>query len=881
MAREVAHILLDVHAARAHLVHAGEAPGHIAGGHKLGHARKCVVGHLAEQLAGVFHTHGAAAVHRERLERRQGVAQAAARMAGDEGQRLTVVLEALGGAHELKALGDVGVGDAVEFQTLAARKHRLGNLLRVGGAQHKHHVRRRLLQRLEQRIERRRGEHVDLVDHVHLVAALRGGKGDAVDDLVTHVVNAGTRRGVELVHIGVRAARNLLALLARAVGVGRGGTASRLAHEGLGQKTRRSGLAGTARAREEVGMSHAPVRQGVLQGRDDMLLSHHALKRLRAVLAIQRLHASSLGVRCAVLAPTSVRHSAPNSVENRWYATASACPADPLSSHKKAPPAPSASGARKAMGSDLPRALVRLAGDDVADRLDDLDEDDAQHDGDDHDVDLVALVTVADGDVAQAAGAHAARHGGIAEERDEGDGRTANERRQALLEIDLRHKLPGVGAKRLTSLHQAAVDVGQALLHHARNKGDGAHRKRHDGAGNAQRGAGDQARERDDAHKQDDEGDGAQHVHDPAEHGVEDRLGMQAVLGRDHENDAQRHAHEVGKEHRDARHHDGVAHALGHEVAVGVDKGLGNGYDLVHGLGLLHVVEHDVAAGHDGVVGEQGLRDLAARVAEDLLRGALLHDAAAVDDGDAVAGLLRHREGVGDHDHRDTEFLVDVAKQLEHAHRGAGVQGARRLVAQHDLGVVGKRAGNGDALLLTAGELAGIVALFVSQAHQLEKLARTLGAVGLRHTAMHLEGEHDVGQHRTLLEQAEVLENHTDGRAQVEQLLAAVTRDVLTVDDDATRRGALQQVDAAHKRGLARARRTDDAEDIAVVDGEVYVMQDMVRVVGALPKDLVKVFDLNHGSLFPYVLERFTSPELQRGNYTRKGARRCTPRPMS
>ena len=267
-------------------------------------------------------------------------------MAGDEGQCPTVVFETLGGTHELKALGDVGVGNAVELQALAARQHRLGNLLRVGGAQHEHHVRRRLLQRLEQRVERRGGEHVDLVDHIDLVAALCGSKGDAVDDLVAHVVNAGTRRGVELVHIGVRAPRNLLALLARAVGVGRGGTAARLAHEGLGQKARRSGLAGTARAREEVGMSHAPVRQGVLQGRDDMLLSHHALKRLRAVLAIQRLHASSLGVRCAVLVPTSVRHSTPNSVENRWYAVWPACPADPPANtppHEESPIHPGSS----------------------------------------------------------------------------------------------------------------------------------------------------------------------------------------------------------------------------------------------------------------------------------------------------------------------------------------------------------------------------------------------------------------------------------------------------------------------------------------------------------------------------------------------------------
>src|SRR3546814_4326065 len=47
-------------------------------------------------------------------------------------------------------------------------------LLRVGGREQELDVLRRLLERLQQRIERRLGQHVDFVDQVDLVAAARG-----------------------------------------------------------------------------------------------------------------------------------------------------------------------------------------------------------------------------------------------------------------------------------------------------------------------------------------------------------------------------------------------------------------------------------------------------------------------------------------------------------------------------------------------------------------------------------------------------------------------------------------------------------------------------------------------------------------------------------
>lgn len=110
------------------------------------------------------------------LQRGQRVAHAALGMARHDGQRLVVVIEALLLAHVCQAMLNILIADAMEIETLAAREDGLQNLLRVGGAQHKDHVCRRLLERLEQRVERRRREHVGLVDDIDLVLAAHRAK---------------------------------------------------------------------------------------------------------------------------------------------------------------------------------------------------------------------------------------------------------------------------------------------------------------------------------------------------------------------------------------------------------------------------------------------------------------------------------------------------------------------------------------------------------------------------------------------------------------------------------------------------------------------------------------------------------------------------------
>jgi hypothetical protein len=70
--------------------------------------------------------------------------------------------------------------DRLQVEALAAREDRRQHLLRIGRGEDELHVRRRLLERLQQRVERRRREHVHLVDDVDLELPLGGRVADRV-----------------------------------------------------------------------------------------------------------------------------------------------------------------------------------------------------------------------------------------------------------------------------------------------------------------------------------------------------------------------------------------------------------------------------------------------------------------------------------------------------------------------------------------------------------------------------------------------------------------------------------------------------------------------------------------------------------------------------
>ena len=216
--------------------------------------------------------------------------------------------------------------------------------------------------------------------------------------------------------------------------------------------------------------------------------------------------------------------------------------------------------------------MVDLAGDGRANALRDLHDDYAQHDGHDHDVVLIALVAIANGDVANAARAHRAGHGHEAEQRDERNGQAAHQRRHAFGQKHLADDLPGARAKALRSFDEAAVDFGEALLNHARNEGRSRDGERHDSRAHAKRSAYDGTRERDHEHDKDDERNGTHDVHYPTKHAVEDAVRMQAARLGQNEQNAHRDANDVCEQRREHGHDDGVPRALSHKGAILSDE---------------------------------------------------------------------------------------------------------------------------------------------------------------------------------------------------------------------------------------------------------------------------------------------------------------------
>jgi hypothetical protein len=127
---------------------------------------------------------------------------------------------------------------------------------------------------------------MDFVDDVDLVATPSGSELDAPDDLLTNVVHAGSRRGIDLVDIGMATLGDLDAIVARTVGLASGAA---LTVKRLGEYSSSRGLPGAAGTGEQVRVSNRPVAHGVAQRALDVLLTDDVGERLRAILAVEGL----------------------------------------------------------------------------------------------------------------------------------------------------------------------------------------------------------------------------------------------------------------------------------------------------------------------------------------------------------------------------------------------------------------------------------------------------------------------------------------------------------------------------------------------------------------------------------------------------------------
>ena len=125
-------------------------------------------------------------------------------------------------------------------------------------------------------------------------------------------------------------------------------------------------------------------------------------------------------------------------------------------------------------------------------------------------------------------------------------------------------------------------------------------------------------------------------------------------------------------------------------------------------------------------LGEECLQTRVLGVGEQLLRRLILLNAALVNEDDAVGDFAGKAHLMGDHQHGDAG-VGQLFHQLKHFAHHLGVEGAGRLIEEDDVRVHRQRPGDGDALLLAAGQALGVDVGLVGQTYAGQKLVGALG----------------------------------------------------------------------------------------------------------------------------------------------------------
>jgi len=130
---------------------------------------------------------------------------------------------------------------------------------------------------------------VRFVDDVNLVAMLVGRRVHGALAQIARVIDAAIGCGIELDDIEVRGAGP--DTLARLAGAARlAGRTAGIAVERHRQNARRRGLSRAARARKQVAMGDASLRNGTAQGGSHVVLDDEVGELLRTILARQGNH---------------------------------------------------------------------------------------------------------------------------------------------------------------------------------------------------------------------------------------------------------------------------------------------------------------------------------------------------------------------------------------------------------------------------------------------------------------------------------------------------------------------------------------------------------------------------------------------------------------
>ena len=121
-------------------------------------------------------------------------------------------------------------------------------------------------------------------------------------------------------------------------------------------------------------------------------------------------------------------------------------------------------------------------------------------------------------------------------------------------------------------------------------------------------------------------------------------------------------------------------------------------------------------------IGKEGACAFLLRILDDLLRGALFDDDAIGHENHAIRDVFGEFDFMRDDNHRHVHG-GEFADDFQNFASEFGIEGGGRFVEEENLRVVDKGAGDGDALLLTAGELERIEIFAIRKSHLRKELA--------------------------------------------------------------------------------------------------------------------------------------------------------------
>ena len=197
-----------------------------------------------------------------------------------------------------------------------------------------------------------------------------------------------------------------------------------------------------------------------------------------------------------------------------------------------------------------------------------------------------------------------------------------------------------------------------------------------------------------------------------------------------------------------------------------------------------------------------------------------------VQGNDALAEALGQRHLVGNHHHGDAH-AVDGLQQLHHLHAQLGVNVAGGLVRNDELRAMYQRAGQSNALLLTARNLIRQPVGLICQAHQAQNIGHPLFDLVLRDVG-YAHGEGHIFIHAHGGNQAEILKNHAHAAAQIGHLAFFHDGKIQPIHQHPAAGGLLFPQDQLDKGGLACAGVAQHKHKVALADAQVHMLQRMV-----------------------------------------------------